>query len=294
MGRRPGLRPDPGRPLKRASGWPPRAPPPILLGRWGLLDGREATSYPPLRHDQLGKAKVLPEARAVADGNSSPATACGSAFGFRPEAGGRSFGEGRLPMLSTTSSTTVAEDKAAPRRQVRLTLEGLSPGGGPPRRRRPVRRLLRPSPRQRPPPPCSPSGGILGREPDTGRLIRALTARGKRVGLPRDAARPTDGGAAGRAGPPPGPGVLRDPGAASGRPLLARPDIDLALVPAVCWDRRGFRLGFGGGYYDRWLSGFSGFTVGLCRDCVLQDRVPTEDHDCRVDLLLTETRRFLR
>ena len=77
-------------------------------------------------------------------------------------------------------------------------------------------------------------------------------------------------------------------------PLLARPDIDLALVPAVCYDRSGFRLGFGGGYYDRWLSGFSGFTVGLCRDCVLQDRVPTEDHDCRVDLLLTETRRFLR
>ena len=86
-------------------------------------------------------------------------------------------------------------------------------------------------------------------------------------------------------------GILEPPADA---PLLARPDIDLALVPAVCYDRRGFRLGFGGGYYDRWLSGFSGFTVGLCRDCVLQDRVPTEDHDCRVDLLLTETRRFLR
>ena len=73
-------------------------------------------------------------------------------------------------------------------------------------------------------------------------------------------------------------------------PLLDRSAIQLALVPAVCYDRAGYRLGFGGGYYDRWLADFSGFTVGLCRDCVLQDRVPREPHDRRVDLLLTETR----
>jgi len=136
--------------------------------------------------------------------------------------------------------------------------------------------------------------GIPGREPETGRLVQALTARGKRVGLPRmlpgrqmevrlyDPDRPLV---------PAAFGILEPPADA---PLLPRADIGLALVPAVCYDRSGFRLGFGGGYYDRWLSGFSGFTVGLCRDCVLQDRVPTEDHDCRVDLLLTETRRFLR
>ena len=71
-------------------------------------------------------------------------------------------------------------------------------------------------------------------------------------------------------------------------PLLAREEIGLALAPAVCYDRRGFRLGFGGGYYDRWLEGFSGVTVGLCREAVLQDRVPTQAHDARVDLLLPE------
>ena len=65
-------------------------------------------------------------------------------------------------------------------------------------------------------------------------------------------------------------------------------EIDLALVPAVCYDRRGYRLGFGGGYYDRWLADFAGFRVGLCRAAVLQERVPTEAHDSRVDLLLTE------
>lgn len=196
-------------------------------------------------------------------------------------------------MLSTTSSTTVAEDKAALRRQVRLTLEDLSPEA--------VRRgddalfaAFSALPQVEAASTLFAFWGIPGREPDTGRLIRALTAQGKRVGLPRmlpgrqmevrlyEPDRPLV---------PASFGILEPPADA---PLLARSDIDLALVPAVCYDRSGFRLGFGGGYYDRWLSGFSGFTVGLCRDCVLQDRVPTEDHDCRVDLLLTETRRFLR
>lgn len=195
-------------------------------------------------------------------------------------------------MLSTTSSTTIAEDKAALRRQVRLTLECLSPEA--------VRRgddalfaAFSALPQVEAASTLFAFWGIPGREPDTGRLIRALTARGKRVGLPRmlpgrqmevrlyEPDRPLV---------PASFGILEP---LADAPLLARPDIDLALVPAVCYDRSGFRLGFGGGYYDRWLSGFSGFTVGLCRDCVLQDRVPTEDHDCRVDLLLTETRRFL-
>ena len=75
-------------------------------------------------------------------------------------------------------------------------------------------------------------------------------------------------------------------------PLLAREAIELALVPAVCYDRERYRLGFGGGYYDRWLEGFSGFTVGLCREPILQAQVPREAHDQRVDLLLTERRTF--
>lgn len=54
---------------------------PILLGRWGLLDGRKATSYP-TRHGQLGKAEVLPEARTVSDGKFVTGHACGSAFDF--------------------------------------------------------------------------------------------------------------------------------------------------------------------------------------------------------------------
>ena len=130
--------------------------------------------------------------------------------------------------------------------------------------------------------------GIPGKEPDTARLIGELLARGKTVGLPRmlpghrmevrryDPDKPLVRVSFG----------ISEPG--EDCPLLAREEIDLALVPAVCYDRRGYRLGFGGGYYDRWLEGFAGFTAGLCRRAVLQDKVPTEAHDARVDVLLSE------
>ena len=130
--------------------------------------------------------------------------------------------------------------------------------------------------------------GIPGREPETQRLIRELVARGKTVGLPRmlpghrmEVRRYEPGRALVQAG-----FGIWEPG--EDCPLLRPEEIDLALVPAVCYDRLGFRLGFGGGYYDRWLEGFSGVRVGLCRGRILRERVPTEAHDCRVYLLLTE------
>lgn len=134
--------------------------------------------------------------------------------------------------------------------------------------------------------------GIEGKEPDTKRLIARLVEEGKVIGLPRmlpehrmevrryDPQKPLV---------PVGFGIF-EPG--EDCPLLQKEDIDLILVPAVCYDRQGYRLGFGGGYYDRWLEDFTGFRVGLCRQAVLQDRVPTEPHDSRVDLLITENEAF--
>ena len=131
--------------------------------------------------------------------------------------------------------------------------------------------------------------GIPGKEPDTAQLIRELLRRGKTVGLPRML---PDRRMEVRRYDPDKPLVtvsfgISEPG--EDCPLLEREEISLALVPAVCYDRRGFRLGFGGGYYDRWLEPFEGFRAGLCRGAVLQDRVPTEGHDAKVDMLLTET-----
>lgn len=135
--------------------------------------------------------------------------------------------------------------------------------------------------------------GIPGKEPETARMIQTLVSQGKRVGLPRMLPghlmeirqympdRPMVSVSFG----------ISEPDLTC--PILTQDEIDLILVPAVCYDKAGYRLGFGGGYYDRWLEHFNGFRVGMCRNAVLQDKVPTEPHDSRVDLLLTETERIV-
>ncbi len=65
-------------------------------------------------------------------------------------------------------------------------------------------------------------------------------------------------------------------------------EIDLVLVPGVCYDRTGMRLGRGGGYYDRYLAECKGVSVGWCREALLQDKVPAEPWDRPVHLVLTE------
>lgn len=72
-------------------------------------------------------------------------------------------------------------------------------------------------------------------------------------------------------------------------PLIPPDQIDLVLVPGLAFDRSGGRLGRGGGYYDRWLAGFSGITAALCRDGLLMEAIPRLPHDLGVDLVITET-----
>ena len=64
----------------------------------------------------------------------------------------------------------------------------------------------------------------------------------------------------------------------------------LALVPGLLFDERHFRLGYGGGYYDRFLAAFSGHSVGLCRCSQLVDSLAAagvlEDHDRSVDMVV--------
>ncbi len=66
----------------------------------------------------------------------------------------------------------------------------------------------------------------------------------------------------------------------------------IALVPGLAFDRHGYRIGYGGGYYDAFLSDFPGFTVGLCYEDLLQDDLAAlgclEPHDIAVDLVATE------
>jgi 5-formyltetrahydrofolate cyclo-ligase len=73
---------------------------------------------------------------------------------------------------------------------------------------------------------------------------------------------------------------------------LALAEIDLMIVPGVAFDTNGHRLGYGKGFYDRALHALPGPTMlaGLCFELQVVARLPAEDHDIRIDLLVTENR----
>ena len=60
------------------------------------------------------------------------------------------------------------------------------------------------------------------------------------------------------------------------------------IVPGMSFDVRGFRLGYGKGYYDRFLSDFSGNTAGLCYSECVKWSLPSGKYDRAVDVLVTE------
>ncbi len=60
------------------------------------------------------------------------------------------------------------------------------------------------------------------------------------------------------------------------------------IVPGLCFDSHGFRLGYGKGYYDRFLSSFSGYTAGICYSSCTQWNLPHGYYDRPVDVLITE------
>ena len=126
-----------------------------------------------------------------------------------------------------------------------------------------------------------------GTEPDTARLFAPLLERNKRIALPRMLpGRQMDL----RLYCPDRPPVRHPFGIMEpdeGCPFISAEEVDLVLVPALCYDRRGFRLGMGGGYYDRWLAHYHGPTVGLCRHNLIQDAVPSEPHDKTVSIVIT-------
>lgn len=60
------------------------------------------------------------------------------------------------------------------------------------------------------------------------------------------------------------------------------------IVPALAYDIFGYRLGYGKGYYDRFLSKFKGTTVGLCYSQCVTNQLPHGKYDRSVNLIVTE------
>lgn len=85
----------------------------------------------------------------------------------------------------------------------------------------------------------------------------------------------------------PGAYGILEPGGVKIVPLAA---LELIVVPGVAFDFAGHRLGYGKGYYDRFLREGRGRLVGLCFDFQLVAKLPAEVHDVRMDMLVTDER----
>lgn len=60
------------------------------------------------------------------------------------------------------------------------------------------------------------------------------------------------------------------------------------IVPALAFDINGNRLGYGGGYYDRFLAANKVPTLGLCYEKCIASQIPAESFDIKIDCILTE------
>ncbi len=75
-------------------------------------------------------------------------------------------------------------------------------------------------------------------------------------------------------------------------PLAALPEytgpLDIVFVPGVAFDRRKNRLGYGAGFYDAFLAGEKARKIALAFACQLVESIPAQNHDIRMDLIVTE------
>ena len=124
----------------------------------------------------------------------------------------------------------------------------------------------------------------IGSEVRTGMIMDAAVAQGKKVALPR-----TEGDrmifhemaselAEGKFG-------IKEP-LATAPPVDG---IDLVLVPGVAFDLKGCRIGYGKGYYDRFLSMQHSFSMGLAYSFQVVDELPRGRFDRRIASIATET-----
>ncbi|MFP4466795.1 MAG: 5-formyltetrahydrofolate cyclo-ligase [Candidatus Goldiibacteriota bacterium] len=74
------------------------------------------------------------------------------------------------------------------------------------------------------------------------------------------------------------------------RTLLKPKDIDAAIIPGLAFDPQGNRLGFGCGYFDKFLAGAQKniLKIALAFSCQMTSKLPSEKHDIKMDFIITE------
>ena len=70
--------------------------------------------------------------------------------------------------------------------------------------------------------------------------------------------------------------------------IIEAPEESVCLVPGLAFTVRGDRLGYGGGYFDRFLSGYGGFPVGIAYACQLLESLPVGAQDTSLPCVVTE------
>jgi 5-formyltetrahydrofolate cyclo-ligase len=88
----------------------------------------------------------------------------------------------------------------------------------------------------------------------------------------------------------PGPGGMQEPAIPHTVSLIDCNDL-IIFTPGVLFDRRGYRLGRGGGWYDQVLAGLKGhgIFVGLAYDCQIVEQLPAESWDQRVHFIISQS-----
>lgn len=128
----------------------------------------------------------------------------------------------------------------------------------------------------------------VGNEIDTAPIIKAAASSGKRVAVPRCISRTemrfyyySDST------------VMELSKYGIPEPTLDSEEVkafdgSFCLVPAIIADREGYRLGYGGGYYDRFLADYSGYKAAMVYpDFLVDEPIPREDTDLPVDIIVT-------
>ena len=132
----------------------------------------------------------------------------------------------------------------------------------------------------------------IGTEADTLELIRSALADGKRVAVPKSypqtrqmrffSINSADELSPGVYGVPEPDETLCE--------QITDFDRCLCVVPALTYDLQGYRMGYGKGYYDRFLNDFTGYTVGITFSECLSRYLPRGRFDAAVDLIVTDKR----
>lgn len=127
-------------------------------------------------------------------------------------------------------------------------------------------------------------------EVDTKEFINALLSAGKKVAVPRCEGGPSemnfyyinslDELSSGSFG------VLEPQ--SDKEKMLTETENTICIVPAFMFDKSGYRLGYGKGYYDRYLSKYKGSTIGICYSRNIKDELFHGKYDRTVDMIVTE------